>query len=81
MERWATSAAQAVVGAWRTHVLAPLLTLRDELFQTFRARRSIVAPEDFEADKESLLRMLQEFEQDNATTSLVVSLNNETLEC
>ena len=31
-----------------------------------RQRRSIVSPEEFEMDKASLRRMLEEFEHDNA---------------
>ena len=36
LERWALQAATAVRGAYQEHVLKPLLTVRDELFQTFR---------------------------------------------
>lgn len=34
-------------------------------------KRSIVSPEDFEADKESLMRMLQDFRQDNGSSAAV----------
>jgi hypothetical protein len=57
--------------AYNQHVVTPLFTVRNELFQTFRQKRSIVSVEDFEADKESLVRMLQDFRKDNASSKLV----------
>ena len=71
LERWGRQAASAALEAWQQHVLQPLLTVRDELFQTFRQKRSIVEPADFEADKESLMRMLTDFRRDNASGKLV----------
>jgi hypothetical protein len=46
-------------GAWQEHIVHPLLAVRNELFATFRERSSIVSPAEFEAEKQSLLRMLQ----------------------
>jgi len=57
--------------AYQQHVVSPLLTVKNELFQTFRQKRSIVSVEDFEADKESLVRMLQDFRTDNASSKVV----------
>ena len=71
LERWGRQAASAALDAWQQHVLQPLLTVRNELFQTFRQKRSIVEPADFEADKESLMRMLEDFRRDNASGKLV----------
>ena len=34
-------------------------------------KRSIVSADDFEADKESLVRMLEDFRKDNATRKVV----------
>ena len=41
---------------------------QDELFQTFRQRRSIVSVAEYETDKASLERMLRDFESDYART-------------
>jgi hypothetical protein len=45
--------------AWVDHVYSPLRTVRDELFATLRERPSIVSSAQFEAEKQSLARMLQ----------------------
>ena len=47
-------------------MLGPILQLKDELFQTFRQRRSIVSVGEYETDKASLERMLADFEADFA---------------
>lgn len=36
LEEWLRAGAEAVQGAWREHVVAPLAGLRNELFNTFR---------------------------------------------
>ena len=53
----------------RNRVVAPILQLKDELFQTFRQRRSIVSVAEYETDKASLERMLADFEKDFAGSS------------
>ena len=53
----------------RNRVVAPILQLKDELFQTFRQRRSIVSVAEYETDKASLERMLADFERDFARSS------------
>ncbi len=58
LDRWSHTATEAILGAYRDHVVAPLLTVRDEFFNTFRRRPSIVSEREFETDKESLIRML-----------------------
>lgn len=50
----------------RDRVVGPILQLKDELFQTFRQRRSIVSVQEYETDKASLERMLTDFEKDFA---------------
>ena len=55
----------------RDRVVGPILQLKDELFQTFRQRRSIVSVQEYETDKASLERMLTDFESDFATPGQV----------
>ncbi|EIE20080.1 hypothetical protein COCSUDRAFT_48597 [Coccomyxa subellipsoidea C-169] len=64
LEMWARSVAESVTSAYRDRVLVPLLQLKDELFATFRQRRSIVSVGEYETDKASLERMLRDFEAD-----------------
>lgn len=58
---------EALLGAYREHILSPLLLVRDELFNTFRTRRSIVSLSEWESDRESLGRMLHDFQSENAS--------------
>eukprot|EP00884_Botryococcus_braunii_P010486 jgi/Botrbrau1/19439/Bobra.0338s0061.1 len=67
LEAWTSMALEALVSSYREHILGPLLLVRDELFNTFRARRSIVSPAEWERDRDSLLRMLSDFQSDNAS--------------
>lgn len=53
-------------------MVGPILQLKDELFQTFRQRRSIVSVQEYETDKASLERMLKDFESDFATSAQVL---------
>ncbi len=54
-------------------MVGPILQLKDELFQTFRQRRSIVSVQEYETDKASLERMLKDFENDFAKSGQVRS--------
>ncbi len=71
LEMWARSVAESVTSAYRDRVLVPLLQLKDELFATFRQRRSIVSVGEYETDKASLERMLRDFEADFGKASTV----------
>jgi hypothetical protein len=71
LEVWARSVAESITGAYRDRVLVPLLQLKDELFATFRQRRSIVSVGEYETDKASLERMLRDFEADFGSASTV----------
>lgn len=64
-----------MAGAFREHVVVPLVNVRDDLFRTLRNRRSIVSVAEFEADKASLLRMLAEFQADLQVCSSLHSLD------
>ena len=54
-------------------MVGPILQLKNELFQTFRQRRSIVSVQEYETDKASLERMLADFESDFAKSAKVRS--------
>ena len=53
-------------------MVGPILQLKNELFQTFRQRRSIVSVQEYETDKASLERMLKDFESDFAKAGQVL---------
>ena len=73
LDKWAKASIQAIQAAWRTHVVEPLENLQGELFNTFRARPSIVSLEEYEADRDSLKRMLQSFKTDVQSKSKIPS--------
>ena len=62
MENWTKAAVDAVKSAWADHVIGPLERVRGELFNTFRRRPAIVTMQEYEADRDSLQRMLIDFE-------------------
>lgn len=64
LDDWARQATTSVSGAWRDHIIAPLSTVRDELFKTLRDRPSIVSSAEYESDKASLQRMIHDFVAD-----------------
>ncbi|KFM24034.1 Nuclear control of ATPase protein 2, partial [Auxenochlorella protothecoides] len=64
LQRWWSAGVGATRAALDAHLLAPLQAVRDELFTTFRSRPSIVSLAEYEADRDSLARMLGDFERD-----------------
>lgn len=64
LENWIKSGIDTVYNIWTERVAEPLQKVRGELFDTFRRRPSIVSMQDWEADRESLQRMLNEFKLD-----------------
>lgn len=64
LERWCLSGFKAFQGAWKDHIVHPLKRVQGELFDTFRRRPAIVSMSEYEADRDSLQRMLDDFEDD-----------------
>ena len=57
----------------RDRVVGPILQLKNELFQTFRQRRSIVSVQEYETDTRPLWSgMLADFESDFAKSAKVL---------
>jgi nuclear-control-of-ATPase protein 2 len=64
LDNWIKAAAEGVRSAWAEHVIGPLERVRGELFNTFRRRPVIVSMGEYEADRDSLQRMLEDFKTD-----------------
>lgn len=64
LENWIQATVNALRGAWTEHVMDPLGRVQGELFNTFRRRPSIVSMAEYEADRDSLQRMLNDFSAD-----------------
>lgn len=71
MQRWIISTRFAL----DEHVIGPLNNLAQEVFDTFHGSPSIVSREDYELSKDSLLRMLKDFEADNPKQRQIASEN------
>ena len=65
LDNWAQQGVSLVGSAWKEHVIMPLDRVRGELFDTFRRRPAIVTLGDYEAERDSLQRMLNEFKADH----------------
>ncbi|MEW5310559.1 MAG: hypothetical protein WDW38_002346 [Sanguina aurantia] len=63
-ERWGQAALQSLQSSWQQHILDPLVVVKEELFNTFRQRPGHASPEEYAASRNSLLRMLEDFEAD-----------------
>ncbi len=72
LQRWVAKVVHAATTAVKENVEKPLLSLQGELFKTFRDRSSIVSRQEFETDREALVRMLDDFKRDKTGRSLVV---------
>lgn len=64
LDNWLRSGVGMLRGAYADHVVGPLASVRDELFNTFRRRPTITSMADYEADRDSLQRMLGDFQRD-----------------
>ncbi len=80
LDNWAKAAVDGVRSAWAEHVIGPLERVRGELFNTFRRRPAIVSMGEYEADRDSLQRMLEDFKTDyiqrRGTAAAMANKNN-----
>lgn len=64
IENWVREARDSTITFWNDHVEQPILSIRDELFETFRKRhRSVMELEDVQLTANSLHRMLLTFSE------------------
>ncbi|XP_072976822.1 protein DGS1, mitochondrial [Typha angustifolia] len=62
IDKWMREAKESISGFWREHVEEPLLSIRDELFETFRRRhKGVMEVEEVQLTANSLRRMLLAF--------------------
>ncbi|KAE8037586.1 hypothetical protein FH972_010164 [Carpinus fangiana] len=62
IDRWIREARDSTVSFFNDHVEQPLLSIRDELFETFRKRhKGVMEPEEVQLTSNSLRRMLLTF--------------------
>ncbi|CAI9106063.1 OLC1v1005121C1 [Oldenlandia corymbosa var. corymbosa] len=64
IDNWIREAKDSTVGFWKDHVEQPLLSIRDELFETFRKRqKGVMEREEVQLTADSLHRMLLAFSE------------------
>ncbi|KAL3828661.1 hypothetical protein ACJIZ3_017463 [Penstemon smallii] len=64
IDNWIHEAKDSTITFWNDHVEQPLLSIRDELFETFRKRqKSVMQREEVQLTADSLHRMLLAFSQ------------------
>ena len=62
MDNWIQDAKESVAGFWDEHVERPIISIRDELFETFkRTDKRVMEREEVQLTEESLHRMLITF--------------------
>ncbi|CAO2832646.1 unnamed protein product [Amaranthus hypochondriacus] len=62
IDNWIREAKESTISFWTEHVEQPLLSIRDELFETFRKRhRGVMDSEEVQLTANSLRRMLMAF--------------------
>ncbi|KAI5673518.1 hypothetical protein M9H77_13882 [Catharanthus roseus] len=64
IDNWIHEAKESTVSFWKDHVEQPLLSIRDELFETFRKRhKGVMEKEEVQLTADSLHRMLLTFSE------------------
>ncbi|KAL4203310.1 hypothetical protein AMTRI_Chr01g127210 [Amborella trichopoda] len=62
IDNWIREAKESTIGFWKDHVESPILSIRDELFETFRKRhKGMMELEEVQLTATSLHRMLLAF--------------------
>ncbi|XP_019197847.1 PREDICTED: protein DGS1, mitochondrial isoform X2 [Ipomoea nil] len=82
IDNWICEAKESTISFWNDHVEQPLLSIRDDLFHTFRKRqKGAMEPEEVQITANSLHRMLRAFtEQTKGTMLPENATDNEMLE-
>jgi nuclear-control-of-ATPase protein 2 len=64
LDDWIRKGKDSIIAFWKEHVELPLLSIRNELFETFRRRhKSVVQLEEVQLTANSLHRMLRDFSE------------------
>ncbi|GAB4855941.1 hypothetical protein Ancab_024581 [Ancistrocladus abbreviatus] len=64
IDNWVREAKESIINFWNDHVEQPLLSIRDELFETFRKRhKGVMDVEEVQLTANSLHRMLLAFSE------------------
>lgn len=71
LDDWISAGRDSIIAFWKEHVELPLLSIRNELFETFRRRhKGVVEPEEVQLTANSLRRMLVDFTEHTTRTKV-----------
>ncbi|OAY70222.1 Nuclear control of ATPase protein 2 [Ananas comosus] len=80
IDNWIRDAKESMAGFWREHVEQPLISIRDELFETFRRRhKGVMEVEEVQLTANSLHRMLLAFCEQTKGQNLPEDISDQQL--
>ncbi|XP_058107357.1 protein DGS1, mitochondrial isoform X2 [Magnolia sinica] len=80
IDNWISDAKASTVGFWKDHVEQPLLSIRDELFETFKRRhKGVMELEEVQLTANSLHRMLLAFSEQTKGEKLPENASDQEL--
>lgn len=80
LDNWIQDAKESVTGFWDEHVEKPIISIRDELFETFkRTDKRVMEKEEVQLTEESLRRMLIAFCEQTSNEKLSQDASSQEL--
>ncbi|ONK78492.1 uncharacterized protein A4U43_C02F19330 [Asparagus officinalis] len=80
IDNWIQEAKESTAGFWKEHVEQPLISIRDDLFETFRGRqKGVMEAEEVHLTSNSLHRMLLAFGEQTKGQKLPESLSDQDM--
>ncbi|PKA46274.1 hypothetical protein AXF42_Ash020025 [Apostasia shenzhenica] len=80
IDNWIQTAKESTISFWEEHVEQPLISIRDELFETFRKRhKGVMESEEVQLTSNSLHRMLLAFSEQIKGQKLLENLTDQEM--
>ncbi|XP_020240746.1 protein DGS1, mitochondrial-like isoform X2 [Asparagus officinalis] len=80
IDNWIREAKESTAGFWKEHVEQPLISIRDDLFETFRGRqKGVMEVEEVQLTSDSLHRMLLAFGEQTKGQKLPDNLSDQDM--
>uniref|UniRef100_A0A0E0GMW5 Uncharacterized protein n=1 Tax=Oryza nivara TaxID=4536 RepID=A0A0E0GMW5_ORYNI len=80
IDNWVQSAKESIAGFWDVHVEKPIISIRGELFETFKNRgKHVMDTQEVQLNEEVLRRMMLEFCQQTSNEKLPQDISDQAL--
>uniref|UniRef100_A0A0E0D1C2 Uncharacterized protein n=1 Tax=Oryza meridionalis TaxID=40149 RepID=A0A0E0D1C2_9ORYZ len=80
IDNWVQSAKESIAGFWDVHVEKPIISIRGELFETFKNRgKHVMDTQEVQLNEEVLRRMMLAFCQQTANEKLPQDISDQAL--